>query len=86
MHACSEAFSPHIEWLVAGVVICLERGADLHMAQLMPLPINQSIISLLTYDKTHMLRHNTELQYKKSQYESLYSMRIKKFLSAKCPV
>ena len=23
----------------AGMVICLERGADLHMAQLMPLPI-----------------------------------------------
>ena len=23
----------------AGVVICLERGADLHMAQLMPLPV-----------------------------------------------
>jgi len=30
--------------------------------------------------------HNTEVQYKKGQYESLYSMRIKKFLSAKCPV
>ena len=29
--------------------------------------INQSIISLLTYDKTHMLTLNTELQYKKSQ-------------------
>jgi len=42
------------------------------------LRINQSIISLLTYDKTHMLTLNTELQYKKSQYESLYSMRIKK--------
>jgi len=28
--------------------------------------INQSIISLLTYDKTHMLTLNTELQYKKS--------------------
>ena len=27
-----------------------------------------------------MLTLNTELQYKKSQYESLYSMRIKKFL------
>jgi len=27
------------EWWVAGVVICLERGADLHMAQLMPLPL-----------------------------------------------
>jgi len=23
----------------AGIVICLERGADLHMAQLMPLPL-----------------------------------------------
>jgi len=27
---------------LAGVVICLERGADLHMAQLMPLPLTVS--------------------------------------------
>jgi len=27
------------EWWGAGVVICLGRGADLHMAQLMPLPL-----------------------------------------------
>jgi len=27
------------EWWGAGVVIGLERGADLHMAQLMPLPL-----------------------------------------------
>jgi len=27
------------EWWGAGVVICLERGADLHMTQLMPLPL-----------------------------------------------
>ena len=26
------------EWWGAGMVICLQRGADLHMAQLMPLP------------------------------------------------
>jgi len=26
-------------WWGAGVVICLERGADLNMAQLMPLPL-----------------------------------------------
>jgi len=26
------------EWWGAGVVICLERGADLHIAQLMSLP------------------------------------------------
>jgi len=30
---------------VAGVVICLERGADLHMAQLMPLPVTVSCFS-----------------------------------------
>jgi len=27
------------EWWGAGVVICLKQGADLHMAQLMPLPL-----------------------------------------------
>jgi len=27
---------------VAGMVICLERGADLHMARLMPLPLTVS--------------------------------------------
>jgi len=29
----------------AGVVICLERGADLHMAQLIPLPLTVSCFS-----------------------------------------
>jgi len=33
------------EWWGAGVVICLERDADLHMAQLMPLPLTISCIS-----------------------------------------
>ena len=33
------------EWWGAGAVICLERGADLHMAQLMPLPLTASCIS-----------------------------------------
>ena len=32
-------------WWGAGVVICLERGADLHMAQLMPLPLTVSCFS-----------------------------------------
>jgi len=27
------------EWWGAGMVVCLERGADLHMAQLMPLSL-----------------------------------------------
>jgi len=33
------------EWLGADVVICLERGADLHTAQLMPLPLTVSCFS-----------------------------------------
>jgi len=32
------------EWWGAGVVICLERGADLHTAQLMPLPLTVSLL------------------------------------------
>jgi len=33
------------EWWGAGVVICLEWGADLHTAQLMPLPLTVSCFS-----------------------------------------
>jgi len=40
LSACKKA-----EWWGAGVVICLERRADLHMAQLMPLPLTVSCFS-----------------------------------------
>jgi len=33
------------EWWGAGMVICLEQGADLHTAQLMPLPLTVSCSS-----------------------------------------
>jgi len=33
------------EWWGAGVVICLEQSADLHVAQLMPLPLTVSCYS-----------------------------------------
>ena len=33
------------EWWGADMVICLEQGADLHMAQLMPLPLTFSCFS-----------------------------------------
>jgi len=33
------------EWWDAGVVMCLGQGADLHMAQLMPLPLTVSCSS-----------------------------------------
>jgi len=34
-----------IEWWGAGMVICLERGTDLHTAQRMPLPLTVSCFS-----------------------------------------
>jgi len=34
-----------LEWWSSGMVICLERDADLHMAQLMPLPLTVSCFS-----------------------------------------
>jgi len=37
------------EWWGAGVVICLEQGADLHMAQLMPLPL-----TVFCFSKIHI--------------------------------
>jgi len=33
------------EWWGAGVVICLEQVADLHLAQLMPLPLTVSCLA-----------------------------------------
>jgi len=37
------------EWWSAGAVICLERGADLHTAQLMPLPLTVSCFSKIQF-------------------------------------
>ena len=44
-----------IEWWGAGVVICLERGADLHIAQLMPLPLTVSCFSKIQIDFTFLV-------------------------------
>jgi len=34
-----------LKWWGAGIVICLEQGTDLHMSQLMPLPLTGSCFS-----------------------------------------
>ena len=39
----------------AGVVICLERGADLHMVQLMPLPLTVSCCSKIQIGFTFLV-------------------------------
>jgi len=44
------------EWWGAGVVICLERGTDLHMAQqLMPLPLTVSCFSKIQIGYTFLV-------------------------------
>ena len=39
----------------AGMVICLERGADLHMAQPMPLPLTLSFFSKIQIGFTFLV-------------------------------
>ena len=48
--ACKET-----EWWGAGVVICLERCADLHMAQLMPLPLTVSCFTKIQIGVTFLV-------------------------------
>ena len=43
------------EWWGAGVVICLEWDADLHMAQLMPLPLTVSCFSKIQIGFTFLV-------------------------------
>ena len=43
------------EWWGAGIVICLEQGADLHMAQLMPLPLTVSCFSKIQIGFTFLV-------------------------------
>jgi len=48
--ACKKA-----EWWVVGMVICLERDTDLHMAQLMPLPLTVSCFSKIQIGFTFLV-------------------------------
>jgi len=43
------------EWWGAGVVVCLKRGADLHMAQLMPLPLTVSCFCIIQIGFTFLV-------------------------------
>jgi len=44
------------EWWGAGVVVCLEQGADLHMAHLMPLPLTVSCFSKIQIGFTFLVQ------------------------------
>jgi len=41
--------------VLAWLIICLERGADLHMAQLMPLPLTASCFSKIQMGFTSLV-------------------------------
>jgi len=43
------------EWWAAGMVVCLERSADLHMVQLMPLPLTVSCFSKIQIGFTFLV-------------------------------
>ena len=45
----------NFEWCSTGVVICLERDADLHMAQLKPLPLTVSCFSKIQIGFTFLV-------------------------------
>jgi len=53
LHSCFQCFDA--EWWGAGMVICLERGADLHMAQLMPRPLTVSCFSKIQIGFTFLV-------------------------------
>ena len=44
-----------LEWWGAGVVICLELGADLYIVQLMPLPLTVSCFSKIQVGFTFLV-------------------------------
>jgi len=44
-----------LEWWSTGMVICLERDADLHTAQLMPLPLTVSCFSKIQIGFTFLV-------------------------------
>jgi len=43
------------QWWGAGVVVCLEQGADLHTAKLMPLPLTVSCFSKIQIGFTFLV-------------------------------
>jgi len=62
------------EWWGAGVVICLERGADLHKAQLMTLPLTVSCFSKIQIGFTFL--DFTEARDSEWQWHQLGHMQV----------
>ena len=63
------------EWWGAGVVICLERGVDLHTAQLMPLPLTVSCFSKIQIGFTFLVpAHLGSLGQRAGKWVCVYNL------------
>ena len=56
------------EWWAAGMVVCLERSADLHMVQLMPLPLTVSCFSKIQIGFTFLVPAHVGSLWTKGHY------------------
>jgi len=57
------------KWWYAGVFMCLGQSADLHMAQLMPLPSSSSSSSCSFNKKFDRLQTNIDVYMQKAQLD-----------------
>jgi len=71
-------------WWGAGMVICLERGADLHMAQLMPLPFTVSCISKIQIGFTFLTTAYPDSPRKRA-IKHVYTVSQKNNTPNSCP-
>jgi len=60
------------EWWYAGMVICLERGANLHMVQLMPLPLTVSCFSKIKIGFTFLVPVHPVPERRKGKGDNLF--------------
>jgi len=54
------------------VVVCLERGADLHMAQLMPLPLTVSCFSKIQIGFTFLVPAHSGISGQRAVKRTVY--------------
>jgi len=80
------------EWWGTGMVICLERGADLHMAQLMPLPLTVSCFNKIQIGFTFLVPANLGSPEKGPLnvcvcvlFSAVYALKIEFFVSTLRP-
>ena len=65
------------EWWGAGVVICLEQDTDLHMAQLMPLPLTVSCFSKIQIGFTFLVpAHSRNLGQRAVKRVCMYHVQL----------